>query len=447
MGAPRVRKKQFAHKVRSGCGSCKKRHVKCDEEKPICRRCRLAGFECIYNVPKPWTFDPSPSGDEKGVAVYKSSTPASEGSFEVPSSLAPYFGTADEDLALQHWLRVTGPWLANYTSPENKILYQKIIPRVAFSLPATKHMLVAVAMIDERIKDPTPQDLVSRSRKILTHYNTAISKLTANTPANLDLVVAPIIGWILEIMLSNGENARMHLQASERLADRLEQEDLLEQGSEAFEILSKNLRSAQRACRGYDLTQYSRGDGVNSTPQTVFQTVLARHGPQDIESVAQAREAFTSYFTKYAPDSGTVLAIDESMAYFRHWEIALLKYRRVSTDAHENIIAAHLLFNLAFALIPRTIDQGAEQYQDITGMDYILSKASDLSQTIGLSSKDRSNMEETLRLLLTTVIRFAQEKRHVAEAARLLEKALTFDDLSEGSQSVQGSSSASSGVT
>ncbi|KAH8886840.1 hypothetical protein GQ53DRAFT_750488 [Thozetella sp. PMI_491] len=33
-------------KVRTGCGTCKKRHVKCDETRPTCVRCEQAGAEC-----------------------------------------------------------------------------------------------------------------------------------------------------------------------------------------------------------------------------------------------------------------------------------------------------------------------------------------------------------------------------------------------------------------
>ncbi len=41
-------------KSRSGCVSCKERRVKCDEEKPECKRCILAGRRCEgYSVSTP----------------------------------------------------------------------------------------------------------------------------------------------------------------------------------------------------------------------------------------------------------------------------------------------------------------------------------------------------------------------------------------------------------
>ncbi|CAI7569616.1 unnamed protein product [Penicillium pancosmium] len=59
-------------KVRSGCLTCKARHVKCDEEKPVCARCLLGGRTCAYGTPKsssavivplPRTLAPSPEVD------------------------------------------------------------------------------------------------------------------------------------------------------------------------------------------------------------------------------------------------------------------------------------------------------------------------------------------------------------------------------------------------
>ncbi|KAA8904192.1 hypothetical protein FN846DRAFT_953207 [Sphaerosporella brunnea] len=41
-----------APRTRTGCTSCRVRHLKCDEARPVCRRCQRAGRECVrgYNV-------------------------------------------------------------------------------------------------------------------------------------------------------------------------------------------------------------------------------------------------------------------------------------------------------------------------------------------------------------------------------------------------------------
>ncbi|KAE9380654.1 hypothetical protein N431DRAFT_362604 [Stipitochalara longipes BDJ] len=47
------RSRAVKSRVRSGCVTCKIRHVKCDEKKPVCDRCASAGYECdgyCYNT-------------------------------------------------------------------------------------------------------------------------------------------------------------------------------------------------------------------------------------------------------------------------------------------------------------------------------------------------------------------------------------------------------------
>ena len=39
-------------KAKTGCTVCKKRHVKCGEERPSCRRCRTGGWNCTYETVK-----------------------------------------------------------------------------------------------------------------------------------------------------------------------------------------------------------------------------------------------------------------------------------------------------------------------------------------------------------------------------------------------------------
>ncbi|KAJ6790413.1 hypothetical protein PWT90_07656 [Aphanocladium album] len=44
------RKKVWAERSRTGCFTCRKRHLKCDEEIPVCKRCLLAKLECRYGT-------------------------------------------------------------------------------------------------------------------------------------------------------------------------------------------------------------------------------------------------------------------------------------------------------------------------------------------------------------------------------------------------------------
>ncbi|KAF2844242.1 maltose O-acetyltransferas-like protein [Plenodomus tracheiphilus IPT5] len=49
------RKRQFAYRTKTGCGTCRKRKKKCDETKPECNNCLRGGFTCAgYSNKVPW---------------------------------------------------------------------------------------------------------------------------------------------------------------------------------------------------------------------------------------------------------------------------------------------------------------------------------------------------------------------------------------------------------
>ncbi|KAF2997307.1 Maltose acetyltransferase [Curvularia kusanoi] len=49
------RKRQFANRTKTGCGTCRRRKKKCDEAKPKCNNCTRGNFECAgYATKIPW---------------------------------------------------------------------------------------------------------------------------------------------------------------------------------------------------------------------------------------------------------------------------------------------------------------------------------------------------------------------------------------------------------
>ncbi|KAI1260041.1 hypothetical protein F5Y18DRAFT_407246 [Xylariaceae sp. FL1019] len=42
-------------KTRTGCVECKRRHLKCDETRPICHKCNFSNRQCEYRLPAPTT--------------------------------------------------------------------------------------------------------------------------------------------------------------------------------------------------------------------------------------------------------------------------------------------------------------------------------------------------------------------------------------------------------
>jgi Fungal Zn(2)-Cys(6) binuclear cluster domain len=95
-GIQKERSKRHHNKTRTGCSTCKRRHFKCDEKKPSCLRCILAGKECAYNIPQPKTFPPPPQ----------------DSNLSPPSSVESFVGGDPSELrALQFFKERTGPSL------------------------------------------------------------------------------------------------------------------------------------------------------------------------------------------------------------------------------------------------------------------------------------------------------------------------------------------------
>jgi hypothetical protein len=48
MAPPKDRKRKFHRRSKNGCQTCKRRHVRCDEQRPLCTSCLHSGSDCIY---------------------------------------------------------------------------------------------------------------------------------------------------------------------------------------------------------------------------------------------------------------------------------------------------------------------------------------------------------------------------------------------------------------
>lgn len=53
------RLRRLHSKTRSGCITCRARHVKCDENQPVCKRCERRSEVCTYDTPRAWIFEPT----------------------------------------------------------------------------------------------------------------------------------------------------------------------------------------------------------------------------------------------------------------------------------------------------------------------------------------------------------------------------------------------------
>ncbi|KAJ4296469.1 hypothetical protein N0V90_006514 [Kalmusia sp. IMI 367209] len=89
-------KKEIKRRTKTGCLTCRKRRIKCDEAHPVCRNCQKSKRECMgydpifKQQPGPAQIQPAPNSTPHQPAVSASSPPASASySPQVPQGYAP----------------------------------------------------------------------------------------------------------------------------------------------------------------------------------------------------------------------------------------------------------------------------------------------------------------------------------------------------------------------
>ncbi|WEW60726.1 hypothetical protein PRK78_006213 [Emydomyces testavorans] len=83
LSANRIRKKDVKRRTKTGCLTCRKRRIKCDERHPVCRNCEKSKRECLgydpvfRSQPGPSALQPAPFQTSFPVAAPQTPQPAS----------------------------------------------------------------------------------------------------------------------------------------------------------------------------------------------------------------------------------------------------------------------------------------------------------------------------------------------------------------------------------
>jgi hypothetical protein len=243
---PRV--KQHHSKVRTGCLTCKARHVKCDETRPICIRCSKGGYRCegFKDPPKAWIFeyaDTTTSPDNKQISPISFSQKSSTFSNVNESDLTPAltrqnddlhggvivlkevqrrvefiaepigpYQTRDEQRALKRFLEKIVPLITRYSDPE---VWGVAIPQSSWGHNAVRNSLIAAAMVQEEVESRVRTG--SRNAKVIIHINAALRSLLEENPPIEVVIMTGLVLQFLETMNHQPKVALMHLRSTNRL--------------------------------------------------------------------------------------------------------------------------------------------------------------------------------------------------------------------------------------
>ncbi|KAE9365700.1 hypothetical protein N431DRAFT_495574 [Stipitochalara longipes BDJ] len=165
------------HKSRNGCAQCKQRKVKCDEQKPTCKKCDNYGSTCSFLQTHPqksrlptvasMLASPEPT-------ISSASSPASS------VSLSTKFSMLDMEL-LHHWTTVTCQASLDFAAGVD--VYRTRVIQYGFEFPFVMHILLAMTARHLEYLRPQRQAIYkhaadSHAAAALSLYQPEIANLT-----------------------------------------------------------------------------------------------------------------------------------------------------------------------------------------------------------------------------------------------------------------------------
>ncbi|PMD37193.1 hypothetical protein L207DRAFT_635955 [Hyaloscypha variabilis F] len=203
---PIVRRRVRAPKVKTGCETCKKRRVKCDEAFPVCLRCTKTGRKCDGYKAK-----------EKDLLL-----PVERDIFLDPITRIPFsFPCEDEQerRAFQYFFTKTSAEIAGFLPSD---FWNKLILQASHTDPAILHAVIALGSAHESYGGEAPGHLrrngLARKYFALQQSNKAIGHLLAQRSARIprsgeSVVLTCILFICLETFQGNHAAALAHLES------------------------------------------------------------------------------------------------------------------------------------------------------------------------------------------------------------------------------------------
>ncbi|KAL4812127.1 hypothetical protein BDW67DRAFT_193972 [Aspergillus spinulosporus] len=204
-------KRKSTPRTRSGCRTCKVRRVKCDEQRPSCRRCLDTGRACdgygIWGQPKSTRLLPSP--------VY-------------PLRTLP--GLAEEERRCLDRFRVL--LTDRLTRPFGSHFWSSLVLQLSLSEPAVLHASIALTSAYDSFASAQIREnvaMVASTPFLLRQYNYAIRALLANEAlkraASLRVAAVSCILFIcLEILRGDVDAMEVHFASGIKLLHQLQQQ-------------------------------------------------------------------------------------------------------------------------------------------------------------------------------------------------------------------------------
>lgn len=221
-----TRQKRWAPKSRSGCLTCKKRRIKCDEARPSCSRCSVSNRTCEYQTPPTSDNDSASSDNVDAIISSPEVTRQRSLSEDSVDNISPMFfvntspyKSQTEHQTFSHWLgRAESCAVITRSFGSFNILGVEL-PKLAYDNTSVKHGLLAAASVTASLERFSLGDENDKKATItaLKHSSLAINSLLTEN-ANLEvMVVVAFVFWFMEAWVGSWSRAVMHLASAARM--------------------------------------------------------------------------------------------------------------------------------------------------------------------------------------------------------------------------------------
>ncbi|KAI5461860.1 hypothetical protein BGZ63DRAFT_424714 [Mariannaea sp. PMI_226] len=195
LGPAPKRTRESTSKVRTGCSICKARRVKCDEAKPICRRCAIGGRKCEYNTTR--AVPPS----RNVITIYLP-----------PAQSQPQFFVNHRGLDYFHQNLA-----AKLDGQFDSTFWSKLVLQLSHSEPSIRHAVSAISVIYQDVESSLrhPAGYVNANPEAQQEWNTAVRSLSARIQVHPNSNLVPLVCCLLftcaEFLIGNIELSMIHV--------------------------------------------------------------------------------------------------------------------------------------------------------------------------------------------------------------------------------------------
>ena len=171
------------NKARSGCVTCKRRHLRCDETRPLCQRCCSSGLTC-------------------------------EGYQLLAALMFDYSASIEERQRMQYFIERAAPSMEICNGPNHEF-WAQIVLQASFSKRCIRMALLCMSAYHQSLVDHEKSSChqkYARSQYLRALRSASQDKYGDDVQAKIELLVISVLFRTIAVFRNDRETSLIHLQ-------------------------------------------------------------------------------------------------------------------------------------------------------------------------------------------------------------------------------------------